>query len=74
MTTTLVSCVAENSDRWYQEAQSLVLSVRRFGGTLSDASIVVNFVDSVEPRYENGLAELGADVRVVTRFDRRTPA
>ena len=74
VTTTLVSCVAENSDRWYQEAQSLVLSVRRFGGTLSDASIVVNFVDSVEPRYENGLAELGADVRVVTRFDRRTPA
>jgi hypothetical protein len=74
VTTTLVSCVAENSDRWYQEAQSLVLSVRRFGGTLSDASIVVNFVDSVEPRYENGLARLGADVRVVPRFDRRTPA
>ncbi|MGH8824258.1 MAG: hypothetical protein ACRDVN_07275 [Jiangellaceae bacterium] len=74
MATTLVSCVAENGERWYQEAQNLVLSVRRFGGSLGDAPIVVNFVDSVEPRYEKGLAELGAEVRVVARFDRRTPA
>ncbi|MGH8773903.1 MAG: hypothetical protein ACRDWI_01605 [Jiangellaceae bacterium] len=74
MARTLVSCVAENGDRWYQEAQNLVLSVRRFGGTLSEAPLVVNFVEGVEPRYERGLAELGAEVRVVPRFDPRTPA
>ena len=68
------SCVAENGDRWYQEAHNLVLSIRRFGGGLSTAPVVVNFVDAVEPRYESGLAELDAEVRVVPRFDRRTPA
>jgi len=71
---TLVSCVAENSDRWYLEAHNLVLSIRRFGGSLSEAPIVVNFVDDVEPRFVSGLAELSAEVRVVPRFDPRTPA
>jgi hypothetical protein len=70
----LVACVAENGDRWYQEAYNLVLSVRRFGGRLSTAPIVVNFVDDVDSRFESGLATLDAEVRVVPRFDRRTPA
>jgi hypothetical protein len=70
----LVACVAENGDRWYQEAHNLVLSIRRFGGGLSTAPVVVNFVDSVEPRYEAALARLDAETRVVPRFDPRTPA
>jgi hypothetical protein len=70
----LVSCVAENGDGWYREAHNLVLSIRRFGGSLSEAPIVVNFVDEVEPGFAAGLAELGAEVRVVPRFDPRTPA
>lgn len=70
----IVSCVAENGDRWYQEAYNLVLSVRAFGGRLSTAPFVVNFVDGVDPRYEAGLAALDAEVRVVSRFDPRTPA
>jgi hypothetical protein len=73
-TGTLVACVAENDDRFYQEARNLVLSVRRFGGGLGSAPIVVSFVDAVDPRYEKGLAELGADVEVVPRFDRSSPA
>jgi hypothetical protein len=71
---TLVSCVAENGDGWYREAHNLVLSIRRFGGSLSEAPVVVNFVDSVERRFAAGLAELDAEVRVVPRFDPRTPA
>jgi hypothetical protein len=70
----LVACVAENDDRFYNEARNLVLSVRRFGGELGRAPVVVCFVDGVDPRYEKGLAELDADVEVVTRFDPRTPA
>jgi hypothetical protein len=70
----LVACVAENDDRFYREAQNLVLSIRRFGGDLATAPVVVSFVDAVELRYEKGLAALGADVRVVARFDQRTPA
>jgi hypothetical protein len=71
---TLVACVAENSDPWYREVQNLVLSVRCFGGGLAGAPVVVNFVDDVDPRYEKGLADLDAEVRVVARFDARSPA
>jgi hypothetical protein len=71
---TLVACVAENGDGWYREVQNLVLSVRRFGGALAGAPVVVNFVDDVDPRYEKGLAALDAEVRVVARFDPRSPA
>jgi len=66
--------VAENSDPWYREAQNLVLSVRRFGGALADAPVVVCFVGDVDGRYEKGLAALDAEVRVVERFDPRSPA
>lgn len=69
----LLSCVAENSDRWYQEAWNLMLSVREFGGGLSTAPVVVNFVGAVEPRYVVGLTALDAEVRVVERFDARNP-
>jgi hypothetical protein len=74
VTMTLVSCVGENSDHWYREAQNLVISVRRFGGALAESPVVVNFVDGMDSRYEAGLARLGAEVRVVPRFDPRTPA
>ncbi len=69
-----MGCVAENDERFYLEARNLVLSVRRFGGGLSTAPFVVSFVDAVEPRYEKGLTELDAEVQVVKRFDRRSPA
>jgi hypothetical protein len=71
--TVLVSCAAENSERWYREVYNLVLSLRRFGGGLRDAPFVACFVDAVEPRYVAGLAALGADVEVVARFDPRNP-
>ncbi len=70
----LVSCVAENGDRWYHEVYDLLLSVRRFGGRLGAAPFVAHFVDDVDPRYVEGLAALDATVRVVPRFDARSPA
>jgi hypothetical protein len=70
---TLVACVAENSERWYREVQNLVLSLRRFGGGLADAPFVACFVEGVEPRFADGLAALGAEVRVVDRVDPRNP-
>lgn len=69
----LVSCTAENGDRWFREVHNLALSVRRFGGTLSDAPFVACFVDDVDARYVSELAQLDAEVTVVTRFDPRNP-
>lgn len=69
----LISCVAENRPEWADRARGLVLSVREFGGALSDAPVVVNFVGGVSPELARPLERLGAEVRVVDRVDTRTP-
>lgn len=69
----LLACVSENGESWHREVTNLVLSVRRFGGRLATAPFVVNFVESVEPSYAADLEALGAEVRIVDRFDARIP-
>jgi len=69
----LLACVSENGENWHREVTNLVLSVRRFGGRLSKAPFIVNFVERVEPEYSADLEALGAEVRVVNRFDARVP-
>jgi hypothetical protein len=69
-----VACVAEAGDAWFREVSNLVLSIRRFGGALSEAPIVAMFVERVDPEHEAVLAECGVEVRVVDRFDPRSPA
>jgi hypothetical protein len=67
------SCVAENRDEWYDRTINVALSIRRFGGRLSKAPIVVNFVEGAKPKYRDRLAELDAEVRVVDRVDPTYP-
>ena len=69
----LLSCVSENRPGWYDKVYNLVLSVRSFGGSLADARVVVNFVDGADPEVARTLEGLGAEVRVVERFDARNP-
>lgn len=69
----LFSCTAENRDRWCAEVVNLALSVRRFGGSLADAPFVACFVDGAEPAYVERLAALDVEVKVVPRFDPRSP-
>jgi hypothetical protein len=69
----LLSCVSENRPGWYDKVYNLVLSVRSFGGSLAGAPVVVNFVDGADPRVAADLEGLGAEVRVVERFDARNP-
>lgn len=69
----LLSCVSENRPGWYDKVYNLVLSVRSFGGSLADERVVVNFVDGADPEVARSLEGLGAEVRVVERFDARTP-
>lgn len=67
------SCVSENRPEWYHKVRNLVVSVRLFGGTLADSAIVVNFVDAVDRGVAEQLEALGAQIRIVHRFDPRTP-
>jgi hypothetical protein len=66
--------VAEAGDAWFREVSNLVLSVRRFGGALAEAPIVAMFVERVDPDHEAALGDQGVEVRVVDRFDPRSPA
>ena len=68
----LFSCVSENGPDWFRRVETLALSIRQFGGALADSDIVINFVNGVDPEFERKLAELGAEVRVVPRFDERS--
>lgn len=69
----LFSCVSENKPEWFDRVINLALSVRTFGGPLADAPVVVNFVGGADSAMRRILADLGAEVRVVERFDARTP-
>jgi hypothetical protein len=70
----LLSCVSEVQPRWLARVRDLVLSVRWFGGALSDAPFVVNFVGGGPPGdSRRELEGLGARVRVVERIDSRFP-
>lgn len=54
-------------------AQNLAISIRGFGGILSDSPIVVNFVDGVQEEFASVLRALGVEVRVVERVPGSNP-
>lgn len=60
-----ISCVSENTPGWFSRVQNLVLSIRRFDGSLNDALINVDFIGGVSAPFERYLQELGVAVRVV---------
>jgi hypothetical protein len=64
----MFSCVAENGASWFVKVQNLVLSIREFGGSQASAPIVVNFVEGVDPKFEQWLGGFDAEVRVVERY------
>ena len=70
----LVSCTGEDEPAWHTMMENLVLSLRLFGGPLSDASFVANLVGGAAPSFVGRMARLGADVRVVDPVDARVPA
>ena len=69
----LLSCVSHNDAAWVRRVQDLVRSVRWFGGSVSGARFIANFVGEVPREVESGLRDLGADVRVVEPISPRFP-
>ncbi len=69
----LISCVAENTPTWFEKAFNLALSARTMGGSLSSATVVLNFVGGCNPRFRPPLEKLGAKVRVVEPWGSRFP-
>jgi hypothetical protein len=66
-----VSCVTESRPAWLDRAETLALSLRAFGGRLTDAPLVVNVVGGIETGRQRRLEQLGVTVRVVAQVDAR---
>lgn len=69
----LFSCVGENRPDWYAKMENLVLSIRRFGGSLAESPVVVNVVGGAGAELVTVMERLDAEVRVVEPVDRRRP-
>jgi len=69
----LVGCVAEDAPRSLAQALRLVRSIRWFGGRAAAARVLVCAVESIGEEARAAFAALGAEVRVVPRFDARSP-
>jgi glycosyltransferase involved in cell wall biosynthesis len=69
----LIGCVTEDAPRSLGQTLRLVRSIRWFGGRAAAARILVCAVESIRPEARAALAALGAEVRVVPRFDARSP-
>jgi hypothetical protein len=67
-----VSCVAENQPKWHTLAYNLALSCMTTRSTYP-VRFVANFVDGVDPAAGRRIEDLGGEVRVVARVDRRNP-
>jgi hypothetical protein len=63
------ACVSENAPEWFERTFSLVLSIRKLGGSLADAAVVVYFLDGADDDSASRLEGLGATIRVVARVD-----
>ena len=69
----LLACVSENDEHWLERVRDLIRSVRWFGGSLAAARFIVNVVGEPPRGEQDAIADLGAEVRVVAPFDRRSP-
>lgn len=69
----LFSCVAENRPEFATMAHNLAISIRSFAGELSEAPIVVNFVDDAHPTFVRSLEEIDAEVKIVERVSGGNP-
>jgi hypothetical protein len=69
----VVGCVTEDNPKYLGQTLRLVQSIRWFGGELARARLVVGAVEHVDPGARRALEALGAEIRVIRRFDARNP-
>ncbi|HEX7422078.1 MAG TPA: sulfotransferase, partial [Thermoanaerobaculia bacterium] len=67
----LVGCVTEDTPKYLGQTLRLVQSIRWFGGELARARVIVGAVERIDPRVRRALEALGAEIRVLPRFEPR---
>src|ERR1044071_2908508 len=68
-----VGFLTENTPRMLTQATRLLRSIRWFGGELAQARVVVCGVGELESCARNTLEQLGAEIRMVSRFHPANP-
>jgi len=69
----VISCVAEDTPGWAERVRMLSFSIRRFGGEMSQAPIVANFVGSSKSAEVLDFDSLGVTVRTVETVNAACP-
>src|SRR5438105_3321701 len=67
----VAGCVTENNPKYLGQTLRLLQSIRWFGGELARSRVVVGAVEQLDPRARRAFEALGADIRIVPRFDSR---
>ncbi|HEX9606902.1 MAG TPA: hypothetical protein VF962_06700, partial [Gemmatimonadaceae bacterium] len=67
----VVGCVSENNPKYLGQTLRLVQSIRWFGGELSKSRVLVCAIEQIDSRARRALESLGAEIRIVPRFDAR---
>jgi hypothetical protein len=65
----LLTCVAEDRPKFHARVETLVGSARKLGGALGRSPIVINMLQSADSAFVRRMDALGAEVRIVPRFN-----
>lgn len=69
----IIGCVTENSPKYLSQTLRLLQSVRWFGGNIANASFRVCAIEDIDAAYQSHFERYGATVRIVPRFDTKSP-
>ena len=69
----IIGCVAENTPKYLSQALRLLQSVRWFGGKIANVEFRICVVESIDPSFIPHFKRYGATIRIVPRFDVKSP-
>jgi len=64
----IIGCVTEDQPKYLGQTLRLLQSIRWFGGSLSQARVIVGAVDKIDRRARRTLESWGGEVGIVPRF------
>lgn len=68
MTKRLIACVGENNEIFHFRVLTLFKTIKCFGGELSKAKLLANFVAEVDQDIFDALTDMGVQVRIVKPY------
>lgn len=67
----LITCVGENNKTFHFRIITLFKTIKNFGGDLSKAKLLANFVDTVDKNVYDTLIGMGIEVQIIQPYDQK---